>query len=78
MSQDFLYALVPRIAPGPESLIFRRRVSAPSADNKSKHTASKEHKYEKENSGAADPTDSFDDVLEDTLKRKGGHIDNMA
>ncbi|MGN0893456.1 MAG: hypothetical protein ACI4ND_00475 [Succinivibrio sp.] len=77
MSQDFLYALVPRIAPGPESLVFRRRVSAPSADNKSKHTASKEHKYEKENSFAPD-ADAFEDALTETGKRKGGNIDNLA
>lgn len=48
MSQDFLYTIVPRVALGPDSLVFNRRVRETTALNRAHKTASKEHRHEKD------------------------------
>lgn len=74
MSQDFLYTIVPRVALGPGSLVFNRRVRETTASNRSYKTASKEHRHEKEETLKND----FENDFDEEKKKLGSSIDDVV
>ena len=74
MSQDFLYTIVPRVALGPDSLVFNRRVRETTASNRTHKTASKEHRHEKEETLKND----FENDYEKKKKTLGSSIDDVV
>lgn len=74
MSQDFLYTIVPRVALGPDSLVFNRRVRETTVANRSHKTASKEHRHEKESTLNND----FESDFVEEKKTLGSSIDDVV